>query len=59
VNDETEDTVRAKANALRGRLQGLNPITEQPLYDEMFEELVQVEGKLRRLKEQRRAREKA
>ena len=48
-----EFVLKTKSDALRMELQKLNPTTD-PDYDELFNELVQVDGELRRLRQARR-----
>ena len=45
-----EFVLKAKSDAMRMRLQKLNPTTD-PAYDELFSELVEVDGELRRLRQ--------
>jgi DNA primase len=45
-----EFLLRSRSDAIRTRLQKLNPTTD-PGYDELFRELVQVDGQLRRLRQ--------
>jgi DNA primase len=42
--------LKARSDELRGRLQRLNPTTDAD-YDELFRQLVEIDGELRRLKE--------
>ena len=50
-----EFVLKAKSDAMRMQLQKLNPTTD-PAYDELFSELVQVDGELRRLRQTTRVR---
>ena len=45
-----EAVLKAKSDAMRQQLQKLNPTTD-PGYDELFAELVQIDGELRRLRQ--------
>ncbi len=45
-----EATLKAKSDAMRQQLQKLNPTTD-PGYDQLFAELVQIDGELRRLRQ--------
>ncbi len=45
-----ETVLKTKSDAMRVRLQKLNPTTD-PGYDELFAELVQIDGELRRLRQ--------
>ena len=45
-----EFLLKGRSDALRTRLQKLNP-TVDPGYDELFRELVEVDGELRRLRQ--------
>ncbi|HVD70290.1 MAG TPA: DNA primase [Actinomycetota bacterium] len=49
-----EFVLKAKSDAMRMQLQKLNPTTD-PAYDELFGELVQVDGELRRLRQSTRS----
>ena len=49
-----EFVLKAKSDAMRMQLQKLNPTTD-PAYDELFSELVQVDGELRRLRQSTRS----
>jgi hypothetical protein len=49
-----EFVLKAKSDAMRMQLQKLNPTTD-PAYDELFSELVQVDGELRRLRQTTRS----
>jgi hypothetical protein len=45
-----EFALKRKSSALRQRLQKLNPTTDDD-YDGLFEELIAIDGELRRLRE--------
>jgi len=47
-----EFRLRRRSEELRRRLQGMNPTTD-PGYDELFRELIETDGRLRRLREGR------
>ena len=42
--------LKSTSDAMRMRLQKLNPVSDQPAYDDLFRELVAVDGDLRRLR---------
>ncbi len=42
--------LKSTSDAIRMRLQKLNPVNDQPAYDDLFRELVGVDGDLRRLR---------
>ncbi len=45
-----EFRLKSTSDAMRLRLQKLNPVSDQPAYDDLFRELVGVDGDLRRLR---------
>ncbi|HZP89416.1 MAG TPA: DNA primase [Actinomycetota bacterium] len=50
-----EFALKRRSDAIRGRLQKLNPTTEADEYDRLFQDLIATDGELRRLKERRGA----
>jgi len=48
-----EFSLRRRSTELRQRLQKLNPTTQPEEYDRLFQQLITIDGELRRLKERK------